>query len=318
MLELTGIASVLRGIGVLYWVLAIGAVALAIWKGKTWQRKTLWAVVAVMVFGFLPAKEIIEQSKRDAYAREAWAYFKKKCDTEAGEKIYKTYTGVKSVFVIKPLPPASERDLSDQFWYGDPYSNATPHELRAESAASKLASQRAPIEFDRLGRGFDFVESVIPGKDRESEKIVKFFYPKEARDHLQEPIDRTVSRFGISWEDISTPETRRYWVAGSRFSVIDFTENKVVAERIGFLIESGFGSRAGGRNPWLTGRGPSTTCPAIRNGSFEDRWFILKVLKPHLETSDRTKGVRLVPGSNAFRQKREMGAGWGHLQLLDT
>ncbi len=90
MLELTGIASVLRGISFLYWMLAIGAIALALWKGKTAQAKALWAGIAIAVFGFLPAKGIIEQAQRDAYAREAWAYFKKKCDTEAGEKIYKT------------------------------------------------------------------------------------------------------------------------------------------------------------------------------------------------------------------------------------
>ena len=80
MLELTGMGSVLRGMGILYWLLAVGAVALAIWKGKTRQRKALWAVIAVAVFGFLPVKQMIEQGKREAYAREAWAYFKKLCD----------------------------------------------------------------------------------------------------------------------------------------------------------------------------------------------------------------------------------------------
>src|SRR5262245_21142999 len=105
MLELTGMGSVLRGIGLLYCLLAIGAVGLAIWKGKTRKHKLVWAAIAIAVFGFLPVKELIEQAQRDAYAREAWAYFKKKCATEAGEKIFKTFTGVKSVLVIKPLPP---------------------------------------------------------------------------------------------------------------------------------------------------------------------------------------------------------------------
>ena len=47
MLELTGIASVLRGIGVLHWVLPIGAATLAIWKPKNWQRKALWILLAI-------------------------------------------------------------------------------------------------------------------------------------------------------------------------------------------------------------------------------------------------------------------------------
>jgi len=280
MLELTGMGSVLRGIGILYWLLAISAVALATWKGKGRRGKTLWTLVAIAVFGFLPAKKITEQAQRDAYAREAWAYFKKLCDEKSGEKIYKTYSGVKSVLVVKPLPPAADKALFDQFWYGDPYSNATPHDKRAESAASKLASPNDPVAYDQIGRGFNFVESVIPSKEGENKRIVKYFYPDGARDYMQEPVDHPVSRFGISWEDISTQEDRKFWVAGSRLRVIDLTDNSIVAERIGYLIEAGFGSRVGARNPWLAGRGANTTCPSLRNGTFEDRWFILKVLNP--------------------------------------
>jgi hypothetical protein len=280
MLELNGTGSVLRGIGILYWLLAICAVALAIWKGKGLRYKAIWVAIAVVVFVFFPAKGMIEQAQRDTYAREAWAYFKKKCDTESGEKIYKTYTGIKSVQVVKPLPPATDRDLLDQFWYGDPYSNATPHDKRAESAASKLASPNDPIAFNQVGRGFSFVESVLPSPDSKGEGIVKYYYLDGARQHTQEPVSRPVSRFAISWEDISTPDDRRFWVAGSRLRVIDLVDNSIVAERIGYLIESGFGSRAGARVPWLAGRAPNTTCPPLRNGTFEDRWFILKVLNP--------------------------------------
>ncbi len=56
MLELTGLGSVLRGLGVLYWLVAIGAVALALWKGRTWRSKTIWT--AVRACGIrLPANE---------------------------------------------------------------------------------------------------------------------------------------------------------------------------------------------------------------------------------------------------------------------
>ncbi|MBC8007385.1 MAG: hypothetical protein H7X76_04975 [Prolixibacteraceae bacterium] len=278
MIELTGIGSILRGMSFLYWLLAIALLVLVAWKVKHWAYKAIGIAAVVAIFSYLPAQAWQEAQNREAYAREAWAYFKKLCDEKSGEKIYKTFTGVKSVLVVKPLPPADGNALYDQFWYGDPYSNATPGE-RAKTAALKLASPSDPVAYDRIGRGFDSVESVVPKKDDANNKIVRYYYPN-INSHLEQVVDSAVSRFSISWEDISTPEDRKYWVAGSRLSVFDLTDNSIVAERIGYFIEAGFGSRAGARTPWLSSRGRDTTCPAISNGSFEDRWFILKVLKP--------------------------------------
>lgn len=279
MLELTGFGSVLRGIGVLYWLLTIGAIALALYKNKTPRTRTIWVTVVVLVFGFLPAKQMVEQYQKNAFTKEAWAYFKNKCDTEAGEKIYKTFTGLKSVLVVKPLPPATEKDLYDQFWMGDPYS-APAHSQRGRLEAAILASQDAPSAFDQLGRGFDFVESSVTSDKAGEKKFVKYSYPLAKRGNVQQPIDQPISRFGILWNDISNHEDRKYWVAGSRLQVIDLADNSIVAERIGYLIEPGFGSIEGQRRPWGISRGPNTTCPSIKNGTFEDRWFILKVLNP--------------------------------------
>lgn len=278
MLELTGFGSVLRGIGILYWVLAIGAVGLAIWKGKTWQRKTLWAGVAVVAFGFLPAKVMIEKAQKDAYAREAWAYFKKKCDEKAGEKIYKTYSGVKSVLVVKPLPPATEKDLYDQFWYGDPYSSDIALLDRGERLAGTLIGRVQFLKNSHAEQGFEFLEQQVANG---TEQMFQRVAPIEGPPFTSKlAITKPESRFGISWEDISTPEDRKYWIAASRLRVFDLTDSTIIAERTGYFIEAGFGSKAGQRRPWQSSRGPSTTCPPINNRTFEDRWFVLRVLKP--------------------------------------
>ena len=58
MLELTGFGSVLRGIGLLYWVLAIVAVFLAIRYGKGARGKVIWTAVAIAAFGYLPGKAL--------------------------------------------------------------------------------------------------------------------------------------------------------------------------------------------------------------------------------------------------------------------
>jgi hypothetical protein len=283
MLELTGIASVLRGISVMYWLFAVGALALALWMAKPVWGKALGALIVIGAFGYLPLQELIEANKREAYAREAWAYFKKKCETESGEKIYKTFTGVKSVLVVKPLPPASEKDLYDQFWYGDPYS-ASATSLRTDNAAGKLVYPKAPVAINKIGNGFSYVESVRESKNNEEQKYVKYFYDAAIRDYKTEPIAKPVSRFALTWEDISTPEDRHYWIAGSRLRVVDLQDSSTVAERIGFYIEAGFGSTAGQRRPWLASKGVSTTCPHSHDWS--DRWFVLRVLQPNEENQD--------------------------------
>ena len=217
----------------------------------------------------------------EAYVKAAWAYFKNKCDTEAGEKIYKTFTGVKSVLVVKPLPPATDKDHFDQFWYGDPYS-APAHSQRGILEAVRLASKTAPVSYGIPGRGYDFVEM----RDASDPPVVRYFYTEGATRAQTSTGQRVESRFGISWDDISTREDRKYWVAASRLRVVNLTDNSIVAERVGYFIEAGFGSTSGQRSPWLTSRGPGTTCPSIRNGFYEDRWFILKVLSPNTETQD--------------------------------
>lgn len=280
MLELTGMGSVLRGIGILYWLLAIGAVSLAIWKGRNWQRKALWAAIAVAVFGFLPVKGMIEQYQRNSYAREAWAYFKKLCDEKSGERIYKTHTGVNSVLVVKPLLPATERDLYDQFWYGDPYSASATSD-RGTYAATRLTIDRRHRSGTGSQKGLDFVEI----KNESGERYTRIYRPESNNKlSVKEQIQQPISRFGVGWEDISTPEDRKYWVAGSRFRVIDLADNSVVAERIGYLIEAGFGSTAGQRRPWLTARGigpNGRSCPDAHDAT--DLWFITSVFKQQEE-----------------------------------
>lgn len=275
--DFTGAISGLRSVGVIYWLFALAALLGAIYIGKGWMRKAGGAVLVLAAFGYVPVENWHAAREREIFAREAWAHFKRLCAEKSGEKIYKSYSGVKSVLVTKPLPPASDMDHFDQYWYGDPYSRPATSE-RSEVAMAILAWSKGPVSPTGIGPGFDFVESVVLAASTPSKRYIRVTYPLGARDYVSAEIDRPVSRFAIAWEDISTPHDRTLWVAGSRFSVIDLSNNSLVAERIGYFIESGFGSRAGGRRPWLSSRSPRTTCPAVHD--YTDRWFLLKVLRP--------------------------------------
>lgn len=233
-----------------------------------------WIALALATMGLaaaVVASHYVQKTRNEQFARDAWTHFSTRCKNGSGEHVYETFPHVNSVVVLKALPPASDRDLSDQFWYGDPYSNATPAKDRAERLASTLLGA---VRFAAgQSQGFDFVEMLAPG-----ESGSEFVRIKLASDYANLTRQRTsslASRFAAVWEDISTPEDRKYWVAGSRLRIIDLLTESLVAERVGFVIEPGFGSGS-----WVTARGPATTCPAIVNGTYEDRGFVLSVLKP--------------------------------------
>ena len=273
-LELTVLRGVLHSFGALYWLLAAGAVVLALTKGRSARRRAAWMTLAVAVFAIWPGAKYVEMYRHAVYERAAWAYFKKKCETEAGEKIYKTFTGVKSVLVIKPLPPATEKDNFDQFWYGDPYSASAAID-RANNAAIRLVMDWKNRAGSGVQEGLEFVE-IRNGDENSFTQFVRSEFRGKAV--TKRETVSPASKLGIAWEDISTPKDRHYWVAGSRLRVVDLSDNTTVAERIGFLIEPGFGSTSGSRRPWLTARGVGPngcSCPDAHDAT--DQWFLNRV-----------------------------------------
>lgn len=278
MLELTGLGSLVRGVGLLYWLLAIGCIFLALKLAKGGRLKVLCVAGVVLAFGYLPVTSWIEQSRREAFAREAWAYFKKKCETEAGEKIYKTFTGVKSVLVVKPLPPATEKDLFDQYWMGDPYSNTSTVEREKLHALRLLG--RTSVARRTGGEGFEFFEI----RDDRSGKAFAEIRKSATSPYwvVTNSAPEQRSNFGVSWNDISSAADRTYWVAASKLQIFDIRTNEVVAERVGFMIEAGFGSRSGQRRPWQSSHSEKNTCPPVSTSGDSDNWFIFRVLQPSM------------------------------------
>ena len=280
--DLLGIGVLIRGISILYVVLSIIGLVMSIYIPTGRRNKAIAFVAVLAAVSVLPIQHAIKahelelkRQERQAFAKEAWGKFKQLCDSEAGEKIYKTFRNVKSVYIAKPLPPATEKDLSDQYWRGDPYSDATPHPERSTLIALSFVEKSDRVASNVIGRGYDFVEMVVtPG--RFGAGLRRMFM--DGYEYKAVAIEKHESRFGVSWEDLSTDVHRKYWISKSRLTIWNLSDNSLVAERIGFLIERGFGSDAGQRRAWLSGRGPESTCPLAH--SMSDRWFVFKVLNP--------------------------------------
>lgn len=237
-------------------VLAVLTLGLVVWWGYgNYQERKVWEA-------------------RQAYFKAAWAHFHKRCES-AHVTYYKAVPPQDGVFIMKPANTATSAQLKDQFWMGDPYD--LPDEPGTE-ANGLLFRQKTLLptgspHANQRG-GFDYVESPHPDKAGKYLRY-KLWSPRgnvagKPLYEMWQPMetDDRQSRYGYTWDDISTKEDRHYWVAGGRLRVVDLETGEVVAERVGYVIERYFGVSSGTFNPapWRNAR----QCP-IRISSFSGK-----------------------------------------------
>ena len=294
-LDLTPFGSVLTGIGVVYWLLAFGALIVAVKVPKSRRGKLFAALVVLCIFGYLPASGIVRTYVARNTLAEATAHFEMRCKT-AGEKITRSVENVDGVAWMKWRDKRDVKDDYDQFKLSDPYGRDCHAEecieqlLRATKGLNLDPSRKEPFH-----TGYRFVESVDPTTKQLHRYTRQLYRPhdREAKytetlvraELVPEVIKERTARYGITWEDISTREDRERWIAGGSLKVIDLQSKEVIGERIGFMMDRALGSRDGFRSPWLAA--PAFACPpfpkATGGGPFmsnRNQQFIFKVLRP--------------------------------------
>jgi len=226
------------------------------------------------------ATEKTYKAERTAYREEAYAYFHKKCAEDSGRFIYKTVTEPQeSVYMMKPRKKPTSEELRNQFWMGDPYAGVYIVEMRELSGLLKRKLKTTEGEAPLLS----FVET----HDLANPERLWRYYPTDYSNPSDtcprgekyfkcEAAESIQSRYGFTWDDLSTREDRHYWVAKSRLQIIDLQTQEVIAERIGYFIEKGFGfvnTYGHERNPWQDTHSSSLDsnfCPSKRSTSDED------------------------------------------------
>lgn len=277
--------AISQSFGILYW-LVMGATLIVIIKfGKGWWAAVLFAV-ALAVFSYLPVVGLIEQKKYDEYRAEGFERFNRYCKEKVGEKVYRRITNVESILMIRPRSSATDTQFTDQQWRGDPYGFAL-------SDLAEIGSLLRPDRIsanDPLLMGYEFVEVLITdaagSKRIKQYRVTKRDRNDAAYNNLQETeVNEQKSKFGFTWEDISTSEDRRFWIAGGVLRVVDLTTNEIIAERVGYLIDPLFGNRSSGRIPWLSA--VSNSCPVRVPGELRiTRRFLTQVLQPITRTEN--------------------------------
>ncbi len=224
--------------------------------------------------------------------------FKERCQS-AGEKIYRTADKVDGIFLMKMRQTSN---YGRQFEMDDPYGHdSTGDEYINSFLVGRNQNGFLTRKEDAARHGYLYVEALDPQEGK------RYRYTGAVRDviRISSPLiggdgkpfkttafvlDKTPAtgpqpRYGVTYDDISTPEDRDYWIAGSSLKVIDLKTNDVMAERIGYMMDRGQGSTAGGRSPWLLAA--RYACPEfpMDGGRQTDqvgqtRNFVEKVLQP--------------------------------------
>ena len=255
-------------------------------KKLTAARAMMMTIVAALaLFGIVPeshALSAMEQKRSRAefekYREAAWAHFRKRCTENAGEKVYRTVDHVEGIYLERPRQRPSDADLRNQHWMGDPYGLVVYPPAEISRYLNYLNKDGVPTKRITSRRGFDYV--TVPRKDG---KFLQYRLDDGSDRLIVAVLDTQPSRYSVTWKDISTEEDRKYWVAGGRLQVIDRRTNELLGERIGYVLESGFGATGGGRVPWLVAQ--RNACPPIRRNVAKDRLFVDKVLKQHREAA---------------------------------
>jgi hypothetical protein len=294
-LDLTPFGPLLGLLGIGYWLVALLAAALALWLPKRWQVKLPLAAVVVAGFTYpiWHRVELRNQQQDGAKARleAAMARFDERCKT-AGEKITRTADNVDGVVWMKWREKISNADnFADQWKLNDPYGQ----DCGAEDCIGNLlrvtkGAALNPEEAKRHATGYSFVETTDPRgqRYRYTAHLEHGWTKEQVDDHKRNtgndvpafsnhfalarvPIENFRARYGITWDDISDREDREHWIAGGALKVVDLQTNEMLAERVGYMVDRGQGSQAGGRSPWAFARDYS--CPAFRTSADGRAYF---------------------------------------------
>ena len=280
-LDLTPFGALLKGIGLIYWMLAALGLWWALRGSSPWRTKLLRAIPVVLLFGFFPGRLAWERHQSRSRLDASMALFHDRCKT-AGERITRTVENVDGILLTNVRPKAEPLDLSAPNWP----DAALPHESREDWYIRNFLFWEHH-EDKRSARGYlNEQPSDLPGYrfvDVKSEdgKVNRYRLKKSERAELsRELVNGPHARYAVSFVNMIDPADRDKWVAGTKVLITDTATTEVIAEHTWFSIEPGQGNTAGFRTPWAF----ALTCPKQEGwGGGTTRFFVDQVLKPKRE-----------------------------------
>ena len=270
MLELGIGADLLRGVGLLIWLVFGLALLAALIKPKQTAGKVLWSLLVVVLFiGPMIPSAYEKYLFKQRYAK-AKTLFDGRCKT-AGEKIYRTVENVEGVLLEKVR--SKKINFSDQFVLDDPYGR----DLGGDGYISSFL--RVPTELTGAeSQGYLYVDV-----NDKTGKLIRYQLQRKSSPAgvpytVISEIQNTgkAANFGVDYTDISTQTDRENWIAGGKLQVTDLNTKQLIAERTGFIFDQGLGNVDGGRGPWEA----AISCGKDDRQYGHTARFVMKSIKP--------------------------------------
>jgi len=258
-----------KAITVGYWLF----VALCMWvvfyflklaKAPVWGR----ILAALSIGGLLMSWPISNQIKHNKQKKErkavynaADAQFQMRCKS-AGVKIYRTVDNVEGVLLMKLRPKWNPYDQNQVDPYGEDFgrSDGNPEGFIGSFLWGRDEMGSTVEDPKKTVRpGYRYVDVIeADGKRYRYTGYVDEIWKRDSKylegysrfTLVKQLAKGPAPRYGVTYDDITTPEERKMWIAGSSLRIIDLKTNEVIAERIGYMIDRGMGATGGGRSPW--------------------------------------------------------------------
>ena len=228
-----------------YVVLFVVVAFTAVWLPKSYVVKAVGLVAVCALFGLPLLEGYVADQDRLVRNRMIAQRFERLCREKAGEKIYQVVENVDGFLILRPRKPTNHlEEYHDQYWMGDPYGHS---ELEAENPEAMFLADResylSESQTIRSIAGYDYIEIQV-GEADSSKRFVRVDVISRHDQTIGNRLETKVvslqtpqSRYAYDWEDISTTEDRKYWIAGGLMRVIDLRDHTVIAERIGYVLD---------------------------------------------------------------------------------
>lgn len=192
-------------------------------------------------------------------------YFQERCKL-AGEKVFKPLTKERGIEVLKQRKDVDSRD---QWSREDPFGDDASGVGYLYTFIYWRNGHGGLTDTSPARAGFDFVD-FVDAVGRRARYEARYAasppgtpYPESLPFKPALTLDPAVrAKYGVTFEDISTVEDRKRWVAGGTMRLVELATGEVVAERTGFMMDPVNGAGVtNGRQPWLFAR--KLACPAF-------------------------------------------------------